>query len=66
MEPESHIPNIRRSMMASFKHVEGLGVFTAALSLISTMIGGGISQLPYYYYTTGIIFGFIINGLFAI
>ena len=44
---------------------EGLTYFTAGLALMSTMIGGGISGLPYSYFNTGLTLGLIIHLFMA-
>ena len=45
---------------------KGLNYFLAALALISSMIGGGIAQLPFSYIKTGFTFGIITNILIII
>lgn len=40
---------------------EGLNYFFAALALLSTIIGGGISGLPYSFFQTGFTLGIIFN-----
>lgn len=49
-----------------------VGVFTGALTLIGTIIGGGVVGLPYAVLKTGLIFGLILNvanavgGIYAV
>jgi amino acid permease len=44
----------------------GLNYFFAALALMSTMIGGGISGLPYAYFNTGLSLGMIVHAFMMI
>ena len=45
---------------------EGLTYFLAGLALLSTMIGGGISQLPRQFLNTGLILGILMNIIIMI
>lgn len=45
---------------------KGLSSFTAALALVSCMIGAGTVGFPFAYYYTGIVFGIIINILMTL
>lgn len=44
----------------------GLNYFLASLALLSSMIGGGITGIPYAYYQSGFGLGLIINVVFGI
>lgn len=52
--------------LSSFKNPQGLNYFLASLALLSTMIGGGISSMPYSYFQTGFTLGIIVNVLVCI
>jgi len=61
------VPMLRKKKLAgSFLVLEaaienGMSVRDAVLSLISTIVGGGIVGLPYAYYHCGIVFGIIFS-----
>ena len=52
-----------QSIFLTMQHMgeEGLNYFFAALALLSTIIGGGISGLPYSFFQTGFTLGIIFN-----
>jgi hypothetical protein len=64
-QPEDHNHNSKNGGVfdPSVHQHNGLNPFFAALALLSSMIGAGISQLPHSFVGTGFTFGFITNIL---